>query len=93
MELKKAGLDRNTFGFTAEEIWSALIEIEGYQLEIDYAGKTGITGVEQNGAARQRDVYLSALEKASNKKIRAEVEKGGLDKVRARFIRNNGKLP
>ena len=86
-ELKAAGVDSSRLGYPAEDIWSALKEVEGAQLEIDSADKTGITEKEKKEAISLRNSHLSEIETLMGKETRTEVENGGLDTVRARFIR------
>lgn len=87
-ELQKAGVNRSDLGFGREETWKALIEIEAYQLEIDFAEKTGIKIAEKRGAERARDSYLRELQRQrhAGKKTRQKVENGGLEIVRAQFV-------
>jgi len=82
-ELDNAGV---RLSFATEDIWSALKEFEGAQLEIDSAAKTGITEKEKKEATSLRNSHLSEIEALMGKKTRTEIENGGLDAVRARFI-------
>ncbi len=90
-ELAARGVNRNEFGLKTEEIWKAIIEIEGYQLELDHASKTGISSKEQKGIITLRDQYLADLATFMGKEAREEVENGGLEKVRERFIQKQKK--
>lgn len=72
--------------FAAEGIWSALKEFEGAQLEIDSAATTGITEQEKKEAINLRNAHLAEIEALMGKATRTEIENGGLDAVRARFI-------
>lgn len=82
-ELENAGV---RLSFAAEDIWSALKEVEGAQLEIDSAATTGITEAEKKVAINLRNFHLSEIEKLMGKDTRTEIENGGLATVRARFI-------
>jgi hypothetical protein len=82
-ELDNAGV---RLSFATEDLWSALKEFEGAQLEIDSAAKTGITEKEKKEATSLRNSHLSEIEALMGKKTRTEIENGGLDAVRARFI-------
>jgi hypothetical protein len=64
----------------------ALKEVEGAQLEIDSAATTGITEAEKKVAINLRNFHLSEIEKLMGKETRTEIENGGLETVRARFI-------
>lgn len=82
-EFEQAGVK---LSFTTEDIWSALKEVEGAQLEIDSAAITGITEAEKKVAIKLRNAHLSEIETLLGKDTRVEIENGGLDVVRARFI-------
>jgi hypothetical protein len=86
-ELNNAGVDSSRLSLKAQDIWSALKEFEGAQLEIDSAAKTGITETEKKAAMSLRDAHLAELETLMGKDTRKEIENGGLDDVRDRFIR------
>jgi hypothetical protein len=86
-ELTKAGIDSSNLGFKDSDRWSALKEFEGAQLEIDSAATTGITEKEKRFATSLRDGHLNDIERLMGQDTRKEIENGGLDEVRARFIK------
>jgi hypothetical protein len=86
-ELKQVtGVERDRLKDGDAAIWSALIEFEATQLELDNAPKTGITQAEQQEAKSLRDGHLKEINALMGEKARTEIENGGLDTVRARFM-------
>jgi hypothetical protein len=86
-ELKSAGIDSNSLGFMDSDIWKALKEVEGPQLEIDSAATTGITAGDKNFATSLRDRWLNEIETLMGPHTRTAIENGGLDDVRDKFIK------
>jgi hypothetical protein len=86
-ELANAGVDSNKMGIKDSAKWSALKEFEGTQLEIDSAATTGISADDKRFATKLRDGHLHDIETLMGEKTRQEIEKGNLDDVRDRFIK------
>ncbi|MFN0164874.1 MAG: hypothetical protein ACKV22_00465 [Bryobacteraceae bacterium] len=84
-ELADNGIDRAKFGFKAEGIYSALIEIEGYSLEINNAKKLGTSPAYVKGAEQLKERYLRELETVGGKDWRALAEKGQFKQVQEKF--------
>jgi hypothetical protein len=85
-ELKSAGIDESKLGYKEGDAWSALKEYEGAQLEIDSAVTTGITQDEIKAAQSLVNTHLKDIALLLGDDARKEVESGGLDNVRNRFI-------
>ena len=85
-ELADLGIDRNKFGMKAEGIYSALSEIEGYQLEINNAKKLGTSASYVQGAEGLKKGYLHDLELAgAGKDLMALAENGQFDEAFKKF--------
>ena len=84
-ELANSGIDRDNLGIKAQEIYSALIEIEGYQLEIDNAKKLGTSASYVKGAEKLKERFLSELELAAGTDWRAMAEKGQFKQLHEKF--------
>jgi hypothetical protein len=85
-ELDNLGIDRDKFGPKAETIYSALSEVEGYQLEINNAKKLGTSADYVKGAEGLKKHYLHELELAgAGKDIIALAEKGKFDEAFKKF--------
>jgi len=84
-ELAAGGIDRDKLSVSAEEIYSALIEIEGYQLEIDNAKTLGTSASYVKGAENLKDHYLHELEVFAGKDWRALAEKGQFQQLHEKF--------
>jgi hypothetical protein len=83
--LADAGIDREKFGIKAEGIYSAMIEIEGYQREINNAKKLGLSDAYVKGAEKLKEGYLKELEIYAGKDFRAMAEKGQFDQLHDKF--------
>jgi len=85
-ELADLGIDRDKFGIKTEAIYSALTEIEGYQLEINNAKKLGTSADYASGAEKLKKGYLHDLEMAgAGKDLIALAEKGQFDEAFKKF--------
>ena len=85
-QLADAGIDRDKLSVQAEAVWSALIEVEGYQNEIDNAKKLGTSESYVKGARGLREGYLRGLETAGGKEWRELAEKGKFQELHKKFI-------
>ena len=85
-ELADLGIDRDKFGVKAEGIYSAMSEIEGYQLEINNAKKLGTSADYVTGAENLHNRYLHDLELAgAGQEIIELVKKGQFDEAFKKF--------
>jgi hypothetical protein len=85
-ELADLGIDRDKFGIKTEAIYSALTEVEGYQLEINDSKKLGTSPSYVKGAENLKGRYLHDLELAgAGKDIVALAEKGQFDDAYKKF--------
>jgi len=76
-ELADAGIDRGKFGTSAEEIYSALTEMEGDQLEIKNAKTLGTDAKWVKGAENLRQAQITRLTVAGAGKDVIECAKNG----------------
>jgi hypothetical protein len=85
-ELADSGIDRGKLGISAEAIYSALSEIEGYQLEIDNAKKLETSVKWVKGAQNEKKTNLHELEMPSGGKgFKDLAEKGRFDEAFKKF--------
>jgi hypothetical protein len=85
-QLADAGIDRDNLSPQAEAVWSELIEVEGYQTEIDNAKKLGTSAPYVKGARSLQEGYLRELETAGGKQWRELAEKGKFQELHKKFI-------
>jgi hypothetical protein len=85
-ELADKGIDRDKFGPKSEGIYSALSEMEGYQLEINNAKKLGTSPSYVKGAENLKDHFLQELKaNGAPQDVIALAEKGKFDDAFAKF--------
>jgi hypothetical protein len=85
-ELADQGIDRDKFGMKAENIYSALSEMEGCQLEINNAKKLGTSASYVKGAENLKDHYLHELKvNGAPEDLIALAEKGQFDEAFKKF--------
>lgn len=85
-ELADAGIKFDALGDMNADIYSALKEFEGAQLEIDHAAVTDITPAEVKVATSLRDGHLKEIGTLMGDKAKEEVAQGNLHQVRGQFI-------
>jgi hypothetical protein len=88
-ELANRGIDRSKFGEGTETIWSAIIEAEAYQLEIDHARTLGTSRTFVKGAEAGKKGYVDELRVFAGEEWATLAEKGQFTKLREKFVQEH----
>jgi hypothetical protein len=87
-ELEAAGIDLNKLSEFKTAKWKALIEVEAYQLEMDYAATTGLTAKDKAFVKKKRDDWLAEIDTLwFGANYSQDILNGKLDQVRDKFFK------